>query len=98
SSTSTRFFSCCTSFSSARRRSSGACAAARLHANARSSAKYRSERIANACGNALRVASARRRSRADAVLAEVAQPAHFVPDLGHQGDDVEVAIEDVLVG
>src|SRR5690349_8881206 len=94
---STRFLRLWTSFSSARSRSSGACAAAALQASASSSAMQGSERIAQPRRDTFRIAAAGDRRGADAVLAEVAQARRVVVDLRDDRDEVEVAVEEVLV-
>src|SRR5690349_18945909 len=94
---STRFLRLWTSLSSARMRSSGACAAAALQASASSSAMQGLERIAQPRRDTVRIAATGDRRRADAVLAEVAQAGGVVVDLRDEGDEVEVAVEEILV-
>src|SRR5947207_8014480 len=93
-----RFVSSSTCVSRAFSRASASCAPAVPQASARTSAMRSLERIAQAGRDAARVAAARRRRRADAVLAEVAQAAGLVAHLGELGDEVEVLVEEILVG
>src|SRR4051812_38098915 len=97
SSTSTRFFSSSTCFSSALRRASLSCAAAMLQAAARTSAASALERVAQTSRDAFRVSAAGGGRGADAVLAEIAQAAGPVVHLDVFADEVQVAVEEVLV-
>src|SRR5690348_4315884 len=94
---STRFLRLWTSLSSARSRSSGACAAAALQASASSSAMQGLERIAQPRRDTVRIAAPGDRRGAHAVLAEVAQACGVIVDLRDDRDEVEVAVEEILV-